>query len=623
MSFAGRRALTQLGSTGTQRAIIRDLLGPKMSWGAIRNIGTATWSYTNTHLINEDKQWNATRDLWNGGGSTSGEGGGAYYDRSSFLYQLYALTGDSRYKTRADLLCANLRNNYFIPNAYGQSLTFLWTQPRSQYIDYRLNGTPAALDAIGKLADYALLNYWQTQLAIPRYGTDLDPRNIARMLQAVIWAKYSNAPSSAGNVWSTILPTLLTNALAWQDADGAVRYPPAFHSKSFMEAIFADVLIDYWRLIAQDSRIQTCVQGIVDYLWANHWDDQLGALYYMDGDDTGEPTANFEGTVRSGDLNQFTAGIFWWVYARTGTTAYRDRGDRIFIEGVNRNINSAPLQNKQYNESYANLYRYFDDRGLAPMVSSSLNLTRNADGSMTWTVPFTAGWTDLGAGSASDGVGHAWSQTLNGFGAAGLVAYVGPQPSYGVKGRALVHIKMSSGTHNAYLSGTDDNIVTGQPDGSIAYSVTTSWQWIGITDTVLMNGGTGTYALRVTDGSDGLGSRTIIVDAVDIGLGDSVYTPTLVPFLSNLRDAIKEPTVSGTYTVGSVLTATTGVWLNSPTSRTWQWFRDGLPISSATSSTYTLVSADSGKYIYVRETPSNAAGAGIPVKSRTPTTAVS
>jgi hypothetical protein len=59
---------------------------------------------------------------------------------------------------------------------------------------------------------------------------------------------------------------------------------------------------------------------------------------------------------------------------------------------------------------------------------------------------------------------------------------------------------------------------------------------------------------------------------------------------------ITPPLVSGTGTVGQVLTTTVGTWLTSPT-YTFQWYRAGVLIAGATSQTYTLVAGDSGKAV--------------------------
>ncbi len=62
------------------------------------------------------------------------------------------------------------------------------------------------------------------------------------------------------------------------------------------------------------------------------------------------------------------------------------------------------------------------------------------------------------------------------------------------------------------------------------------------------------------------------------------------------------PTISGTKTVGSTLTATPGAWGPAPVTVTYQWFRGSIAISGATAQTYKLVAADKGSAIKVRVT---------------------
>jgi hypothetical protein len=69
------------------------------------------------------------------------------------------------------------------------------------------------------------------------------------------------------------------------------------------------------------------------------------------------------------------------------------------------------------------------------------------------------------------------------------------------------------------------------------------------------------------------------------------------------------PALSGTGTVGQVLTVTNGNWTYTPTSYTYVWRRGATTIGGAAASTYTLVAADSGTTITCVVTARNPAGA--------------
>jgi hypothetical protein len=81
--------------------------------------------------------------------------------------------------------------------------------------------------------------------------------------------------------------------------------------------------------------------------------------------------------------------------------------------------------------------------------------------------------------------------------------------------------------------------------------------------------------------------------------------------------ATAAPTVRGSTAVGDGLTATTGVWSNSPTSYTYQWERcptagsiNCAAITGATTGSYTLTSQDVGTTIEIRITAANYGGTG-------------
>jgi hypothetical protein len=106
----------------------------------------------------------------------------------------------------------------------------------------------------------------------------------------------------------------------------------------------------------------------------------------------------------------------------------------------------------------------------------------------------------------------------------------------------------------------------------------------------------------------------LIIDSTGLGLNASEVTfiqvhthPVVKAMKPYLRDADRQeaagqpvntglPVVSGTGTVGQVLTTTNGTWLNTPTF-TYAWMRSGVVIAGATAVTYTLVAGDSTKAV--------------------------
>lgn len=68
------------------------------------------------------------------------------------------------------------------------------------------------------------------------------------------------------------------------------------------------------------------------------------------------------------------------------------------------------------------------------------------------------------------------------------------------------------------------------------------------------------------------------------------------------------PVISGTLTEGSILSTTDGSWTGTPTSFTYQWYRNGVAIGAATNNTYTLAAADLGTDVHCVVTGVNASG---------------
>src|SRR5215475_4110242 len=98
-------------------------------------------------------------------------------------------------------------------------------------------------------------------------------------------------------------------------------------------------------------------------------------------------------------------------------------------------------------------------------------------------------------------------------------------------------------------------------------------------------------------------------------LPNSQYQVTFPGLLAPVNTVL--PIISGAIVVGQQLSVNTGTWLNSPTLYSYQWLRNSVTISSATSNVYTLVSADVGTIIGVRVTARNSVGSASVTVSET------
>ncbi|MGC4175055.1 hypothetical protein [Demequina sp.] len=79
--------------------------------------------------------------------------------------------------------------------------------------------------------------------------------------------------------------------------------------------------------------------------------------------------------------------------------------------------------------------------------------------------------------------------------------------------------------------------------------------------------------------------------------------------------------ISGTVKVGSTVTASKGTWSPTPSSYSYQWYRDGVAISGATKSTYTVSTASAGKKLTVKVTAKRSGYASQPKTSAAKTVA--
>ena len=104
------------------------------------------------------------------------------------------------------------------------------------------------------------------------------------------------------------------------------------------------------------------------------------------------------------------------------------------------------------------------------------------------------------------------------------------------------------------------------------------------------------------------GNEDFIVEIYDLGLVQvEIEVPAAGAGVAPFVTAI--PTLTGTFTVGQIITSTNGTWSGDATIvYTREWFANNIRIPNQTATTYTLVAGDLGKRITARVTAANGAG---------------
>ncbi len=158
-----------------------------------------------------------------------------------------------------------------------------------------------------------------------------------------------------------------------------------------------------------------------------------------------------------------------------------------------------------------------------------------------------------------------------------------------------------SGTQS---TGTVITANVGTWDGTPTITYAYRWTRNGSPITGAVNS---TYTIQVAD--DGTTIRCEVRGTNAYGVSSFVASSNSVSAVNAVAPTVGTPSISGTTTVGSTLTASLGAVTGIPTPTvTYQWRRNGVDISGATNTTYVLVSADAGKNITFVQTAVNPAG---------------
>lgn len=131
--------------------------------------------------------------------------------------------------------------------------------------------------------------------------------------------------------------------------------------------------------------------------------------------------------------------------------------------------------------------------------------------------------------------------------------------------------------------------------GNWGTGVTFSYQWLRNGSAI--SGASGLTYVLVTD-DIGTKISVRVTGSKSLYPSASATSAETATVTSNALTNTPNPTIAGRAKVGFSLTVSTGTW-DSGTSFTYQWLRNGSPISGATGTSYALVAADQGAKITV------------------------
>lgn len=248
-----------------------------------------------------------------------------YYDGIRVFYQIADYLGEPKWTD-----CAKYVKSVYLPYVLGAdgAVPGYKVFPQGLYQDYLRTGDDNSRKAVLLLAKNS---------AYARSGGHMMPsrsRETAYLLEADQFARFLGEPNP--NEERT-LAFALGHLDQWFNLRS--RYTgEAYFLQPFMVGLTMEALIGYYEE-SPDPRIPPAIQMALDGMW-EYWVDQDQGFDYITND------SEVKGAP---DLNLLIAPAYAWMYLQTGDPIYRERGEKLFIGGVQH----AWLgQGKQFSQNY-------------------------------------------------------------------------------------------------------------------------------------------------------------------------------------------------------------------------------------------------------------------------------
>jgi hypothetical protein len=287
-----------------------------------------------------------------------------YYDRALSHWAWWVRTGDAKYWMRAVHYLMAYRENYMRPNDYS-------VQPHNMMLEglelhYLLTGDEESRYGVGAAAKMLTSPTGWLGIIDQSATGRWEGRIMSRILLGILTAhrlELETADARQTKNMRELAAEAVDRILNRQSTKGT--YPDdatCGEQLNYMTGLINESFAKYYDLIEPDPRIPPAIAKSLDYMWNTQWKSADGGFAYLsagfcDGvgsHDAGKP-----------DLNMLIGHGFGWMYRVTKDATYRERGDVIFNEGVNRawfGSSTYTTGDKQFNESYRSSWQYLINR---------------------------------------------------------------------------------------------------------------------------------------------------------------------------------------------------------------------------------------------------------------------
>jgi hypothetical protein len=257
------------------------------------------------------------------------EGNAWYYDGTRVAYQIAEYTNNDNFKT-----CATYPRNVYRPYVVnnGGGIPGWRNFAKGFRLDYEHTG-----DEVSKQAALALVNASYGPNGITTVGLISEglSREVAYAINTMLETEKLGQPRHAR--LAEYVDIALGHIDQWFVLGEYSRMAP------FMFALTSEALIHYYEATA-DPRILPALKKGADWIWNHAWvaSDRSFCYEYI-------PSAENNCSVGAPDLNLLVVPVYGWIYAQTGEASYIEKGDLIFLGGVE---GAWLAQGKQFNQNY-------------------------------------------------------------------------------------------------------------------------------------------------------------------------------------------------------------------------------------------------------------------------------